>query len=46
MMKKFLFPLAFLCLCFFACNTSKEVETKTSTVSNPIPLKSGFNSTP
>jgi hypothetical protein len=33
--------LAFMCLCFFACNTSKEVETKTSTVTNPIPLKFG-----
>ena len=41
MMKKILFPLAFMCLCFFACNTSKEVETKTSSVTNPIPLKFG-----
>ena len=38
---KYIFPVALLCLCLMACNTSKEVETKTSTVTNPIPLKLG-----
>lgn len=36
-----LFPMALLCLCLFACNTKKESETMTSTVTNPIPLKLG-----
>ena len=38
---KHLFPLALLCLCLFACNTRREAETKTSIVTNPIPLKLG-----
>ena len=38
---KHLFPLALLCLCLLACNSSKTPETKTSIVTNPIPLKLG-----
>ncbi len=33
--------MALLCLCFLACNSGKEAEMKTSTVTNPIPLKFG-----
>ncbi len=32
---------ALLCLCLIACNLQKKAETKTSIVTNPIPLKLG-----
>ena len=33
--------MALLCLCLTACNTKKEAEIATTTVTNPIPLKLG-----
>ena len=38
---KHLIPLALLCLTLSCTNGAREAETKTSTVTNPIPLKFG-----